>query len=223
MLNLNNNISESIIQTIVSEKSIDYIKAVKFMEKRVDQIISNKNSELIWLLYHPNIYTVGKNSKSSDFLKKPEIPVHKTNRGGQITYHGPGQRIAYFMINLNNRKRDVRYFVNILEKIMIDTLKEFNVIAKSRNDRIGIWVTKCRNKSLSREKKIGSIGVRIKKWVTYHGISININPNLDYFNFINPCGIKNYPITSLKELGVVSKISDFDEVLIEKSNKFFKY
>ena len=127
------------------------------------------------------------------------------------------------MINLNNRKRDVRYFVNILEKIMIDTLKEFNIIAKSRNDRIGIWVTKCRNKSLSREKKIGSIGVRIKKWVTYHGISININPNLDYFNFINPCGIKNYPITSLKELGVVSKISDFDEVLIEKSNKFFKY
>ena len=133
------------IETLISRKHINYLEAIEFMEQRVEDIISNKKLELIWLLSHPKIYTAGITSNNKDFIKKPIIPVYKTNRGGQITYHGPGQRIVYLMINLN-KKKDLRYFVSILEKISIETLKEFNVISESRNDRIGIWVTKSNNK-----------------------------------------------------------------------------
>ena len=217
MLNQNN---KNTIQTIISNECIDYPEAIAFMEKRVEKIRTNINSELIWLLHHPSIYTVGKSSNNSDFLKNPQIPIYKTDRGGQITYHGPGQRIAYFMINLNNKRKDVRYFINLLEKITIDTLKEFNIIAESRSDRIGIWVTKYKNKILNKEKKIGSIGIKIRKWITYHGVSININPDLNYFKLINPCGIKDFSVTSLQELGVDPKISEFDNIFIKKSYKY---
>ena len=222
MLNLNNNISESIIQTIVSEKSIDYIKAVKFMEKRVDQIISNKNSELIWLLYHPNIYTVGKNSKSSDFLKKPEIPVHKTNRGGQITYHGPGQRIVYFMIDLNKRNKDLRRFISLIENSLINILYKYHIESTTFKNRVGIWVIKNQGKTLDKEKKIGAIGLRIKKWITYHGLSFNIKTNLKYYDYINSCGLLEYKNTSLENLGIDISVRDFDKEYLAEFKKNLK-
>ena len=221
MLKINNEYSSELIEIILSDKFVEYSDAVNFMEKRVNNIIKNKDSELIWLLFHPNIYTFGASSSQNDFIFKPKIPVLKTNRGGQITYHGPGQRIIYYMINLNNRKKDIRHFINSLEKIAIETLKEFDVIAVSNKDKIGIWVTKINNNNLKQEKKIGSIGIRLKKWVTYHGLSLNISTDLKYFNNINPCGIKDCQVTSLKDLGVNIPLRDFDKILIEKSKKYF--
>jgi len=210
------------IETLISRNYIDYLKAIKFMEQRVEGIINKKELELIWLLSHPNIYTVGITSNKKDFIQKPTIPVYKTNRGGKITYHGPGQRIVYLMINLN-KKKDIRYFIKLLEKISIETLKEFNVVSESRKDRIGIWVTKLNNRSLAKEKKIGSIGIRIKKWISYHGISLNVKPNLNYFKYINPCGIKDFESTSLKELGIDVKMEEFDKVLLEKITKYLVF
>ena len=207
------------VETIISKELVDYIDAFKFMEKRVEDIINNKKPELIWFLSHPKIYTSGITSKKEDFLKKPIIPVHKTNRGGQITYHGPGQRIIYLMINLNNKK-DIRYFIKLIEKISIETLREFNIESRSYDNRIGIWVTKLENKFLKKEKKIGSIGIRIKKWVTFHGASFNIYPDLKYFKQINPCGLKNYDMTSLKDLGINASLEDFDNFFIKNLNKY---
>ena len=168
--NSKNQISRT-IQTLVANDYIDYLESIEFMENRVNDIIKNKELELIWLLSYPKIYTYGNTTNKKDFIKTPSIPIYKTNRGGQITYHGPGQRIAYYMINLNYKKRDIKNFIQIIEKIAIDTLSEFGVVSESRKDRIGIWVTKANGNNLKKEKKIGSIGIRIKKWVTYHGLS----------------------------------------------------
>ena len=212
-------VNKKSIETLISKELIDYLDAIKFMEKRVDAIINKKKPELIWLLSHPKIYTCGITSKEQDFLKKPILPVYKTSRGGQITYHGPGQRVVYVMKNLNDKK-DLRNFINILEKISIETLKEFNIESKSYKNRIGIWVTKLNDKCFEEEKKIGSIGIKIKKWITFHGISLNICPDLNYFKFINPCGIKNCQVTSLKELGVNTDLEHFDNVLIKKINQY---
>lgn len=222
MPNSINNNKKISIETLISRNYIDYLKAIKFMEQRVEDIINKKELELIWLLSHPNIYTVGITSNKKDFIQKPTIPVYKTNRGGKITYHGPGQRIVYLMIDLN-KKKDIRYFIKLLEKISIETLKEFNVVSESRKDRIGIWVTKLNNRSLPKEKKIGSIGIRIKKWISYHGISLNVKPNLNYFKYINPCGIKDFESTSLKELGIDVKMEEFDKVLLEKITKYLVF
>ena len=207
------------METIISKESVDYLYALKFMEDRIEGIINNKSPELVWLLSHPSIYTCGVSSKKEDFIKKPQIPVYQTSRGGQITYHGPGQRIVYIMKNLNNNK-DIRNYINILEKISINTLEEFNILSKSYKDRIGIWVTKYNNKNCNPEKKIGSIGIKIKKWITFHGISFNINPNLNYFNFINSCGIKNCKVTSLKELGINTTYKKFDKILLKNLNRY---
>jgi len=207
------------METIISKESVDYLYALKFMEDRIESIIDNKSPELVWLLSHPNIYTCGVSSKKEDFIKKPQIPVYQTSRGGQITYHGPGQRIVYIMKNLNNNK-DIRNYINILEEISFNTLEEFNILSKSYKDRIGIWVTKYNKKNCDPEKKIGSIGIKIKKWVTFHGISFNINPDLNYFNFINPCGIKNCEVTSLKELGINTTYKKFDKILLKNLNRY---
>lgn len=211
------------IESIISNKNVDYIDSLKFMENHVKRIINNNEKSLIWLLYHPKIYTYGNTSKKSDFLKKPEIPIFQTNRGGQVTYHGPGQRIIYFIIDLNKIKKDVRYFISLIEKIAIDTLKEFGIKAVSRRDRVGIWVTEYKNKKLKKEKKIGSIGIRIKKWVSYHGLSININPELKYFKNIVPCGIKDYEITSFEDLGISINEDKFDKIILKKSRKYLNF
>ena len=207
---------------IISKNSINYPYALKFMEAKVQKIIKKEELDTIWLLSHPSIYTYGKTSKKSDFLKKNSIPVYKTDRGGQITYHGPGQRIVYYMINLNNKKKDIKYFVRLLENIIIDTLGELNIQSRSYDDKIGIWVTKVNNKNLKKEKKIGSIGLRIKKWVTYHGVSINIDNDLSFFEYINPCGIKDYSVTSLKDLGITIQQNKFDDLLLKYSKKYIE-
>ena len=198
----------------ISEENIDYVKSVKLMQKRVEDIIDEKAQELIWFLNHDHIYTCGTGSNKNEILYKTNIPTIHTNRGGKITYHGPGQRIIYLIIDLNKRKKDVRKFITILESTVISLLKNFQIESTSFSDRIGIWVTKVNGVKLSKEKKIGAIGLRIKKWITYHGLSFNIDPNLAYYKNIQACGLANYSATSLKELGIIVSQKEFDQIFI---------
>ena len=170
------------IEINYSSKAVDYQYSLNFMERRVSDIISQKKDELIWFLNHNHIYTMGTSGTKEEVHSKINIPLIKTNRGGRITYHGPGQQIVYFLINLQKRKKDVRKFVNVIETSAINLLKEFDIEAKTFPDRIGIWIVKNGKYKLKKEKKIGAIGLRIKKWVTYHGLSFNLNPDLNYSN-----------------------------------------
>ena len=199
------------IEIIKSEKLINYQFAIEFMKLRVDKISLNNEHELIWFLEHDHVYTQGTSAMSDEIVKSNDIKIIKTNRGGKTTYHGPGQRIIYFMINLNKRKKDIRKFISIIENSLIDFLADYNIESKSFKDRVGIWVTKANNKKLEKEKKIGAIGLRVSKWITYHGLSVNINPNMKYFNNIHACGLKNYKNVSLKELNINISKEKFDK------------
>jgi len=179
------------IEIKISKKPVDYKKAVIFMEKRLDKIKDGKARELIWILEHNDIYTAGSRSNKSEILDK-KIKVIKTNRGGKITWHGKGQLICYFVINLNKRNNDIRKFITNIEKSIINTLKEFKIKSFSDRQDIGIWI-----KINGNIKKIAAIGIRVKKWIAYHGFSININNNLKKYKKIIPCGIKNKSITNL--------------------------
>ena len=189
---------------------VEYEKSLEFMKLRVDEIINNSKTELLWFLNHDHIYTQGTSSSNNEILKKNNIRIIKTNRGGKTTYHGPGQRIVYFMINLNKRKKDVRKFINIIEKSLIDFLNSYKIDCITYKDRVGIWVTGKNGKKFTKEEKIGAIGLRLKKWVSYHGLSFNINPEMNNYNYINACGLKNFKNTSLKELGIELKEEKFD-------------
>lgn len=208
----------------VSIKNVKYFDALKFMEKRVEKILNKKENEMLWFLNHNHIYTYGTSANKNEIIKKTDIPIIKTNRGGKTTYHGPGQRIVYFMINLNNRKKDIRKFVSVIEQSTIYLLKEFDIEARTFPKRIGIWITKSRGRELSKEKKIGAIGLRIKKWVTYHGLSFNIYPDLKYYQNIHACGLKNFLSTSLLDLDIKLSNKDFDErfkrIFYEKLKRF---
>lgn len=193
-----------------TNKILNYESALKLMEERVNNILNNSENELIWFLNHDHIYTQGTSSSDEDIIKKNHTKILKTNRGGKTTYHGPGQRIIYFVLNLNKRRKDIREFVNIIEKSVIEFLQYHNIEATSFKDRVGIWVTKVDKKKLIKEEKIGAIGLRVRKWITYHGLSFNINPNLEYYEDINPCGLKGYKNTSLKNLGITINNNDFD-------------
>ena len=182
------------IEIKISKKPVDYKKAVIFMEKRLDKIREGKARELIWILEHNDIYTAGSRSKKSEILDK-KIKVIKTNRGGKITWHGKGQLICYFVINLNKRNKDIRKFITNIEKSIINTLKEFKIKSFSDRQDIGIWI-----KIEGNIKKIAAIGIRVKKWIAYHGFSININNDLDKYNGIIPCGIKDKGVTNLKNI-----------------------
>ena len=177
-----------------SEKPVIYEDAKKMMEERLLNVDQNKSNELIWTLEHPDIYTAGTNYTESDILDK-SIKILKTNRGGKITYHGPGQLICYFVIDLKKRKKDIRNFITIIEKTIIDTLQFFNIKTFSDKENIGIWY-----KDNEQTKKVAAIGVRISKWIAYHGFSININNNLDKYRAIIPCGIKDKGVTNLKQI-----------------------
>ena len=168
------------IEVKISNKNINYSEALHFMEKRVNNILNENENELIWFLNHDHIFTCGTSAKENEILSRFHVPIVTTNRGGKTTYHGPGQRIVYFMINLNKRKKDIRKFVNLIEDSTILLLKDLDLEAKTFPNRIGIWITQSKGKKLQKEKKIGAIGLRIKKWITYHGLSFNINPNLKY-------------------------------------------
>ena len=177
-----------------SEKPVIYEDAKKMMEERLLNVDQNNSNELIWTLEHPEIYTAGTSYDESDILDK-SIKILETNRGGKITYHGPGQLICYFVIDLKKRKKDVRNFITIIEKTIIDTLQFFNIKTFSDKENIGIWY-----KDNEQTKKVAAIGVRISKWIAYHGFSININNNLDKYKAIIPCGIKDKGITNLKQI-----------------------
>ena len=201
-----------------SSNNIEYFDALKFMEKKVENILNNNENEMMWFLNHNHVYTCGTSADKNEILSKTNIPILQTNRGGKTTYHGPGQRIVYFMINLNKRKKDIRKFVNIIENSVISLIKEFGIDATTFPERIGIWVIKCQGNKLSKEKKIGAIGLRIKKWITYHGLSFNINPDLKFYENINACGLKNYTSTSLKDLYINLTNKEFDKIFRKNFN-----
>ena len=199
------------IERLTTNKLIDYKDSIKMMEQRIQGIHLGEKNELIWFLNHNHIYTQGTSASNKEIIKNTNTPIIKTNRGGKTTYHGPGQRIVYFLLDLNKRKKDVRKFITTIENSLIKFLNIYNVEAKTFADRVGIWVTEINNKPLAKEEKIGAIGLRLKKWITYHGLSFNINPDLNYYNFIHACGLEDYKITSLKKLGVKISVEQFDE------------
>ena len=177
-----------------SIKPVNYLNAIKFLEERVTEINKSEANELIWILEHPSIFTAGTGFDKSDILDK-SIDIIKTSRGGKITWHGPGQLICYLAINLNNRKRDIRKFINIIENSIILSLKSFGIHSHSDRKNIGIW-TKLNNE----DRKVGAIGIKIKGWIAYHGFSININNDISNYRKIIPCGIKDKDVTTLKKI-----------------------
>tara|TARA_Y100000996_G_C22477661_1_gene624851 strand:+ start:48 stop:704 length:657 start_codon:yes stop_codon:yes gene_type:complete len=199
------------IEIKISNEEINYKEAVLFMESKVRDISENHSKELLWFLSHNHIFTQGTSASDDEILNSNVIEVLKTNRGGKTTYHGPGQRIVYFMLNLNNKKKDIRKFISVIENSVIDFLKNYNVEARAFKDRVGIWVIKNNKMTFDKEKKISAIGLRVKKWITYHGMSFNINPDLKYYNSIHSCGLKEYTNTSLNELGIKIDQKEFDE------------
>ena len=200
------------VEWAVSTGLVDYEPAVAAMEARVAAIAAGEASELIWLLEHPPLYTGGVSAKDSDLLDAQRFPVHRSGRGGQYTYHGPGQRVVYVMLDLNARGRDVRALVRALEQWLIDSLATFGVEAGVRDGRVGVWVER-KGAGWSREDKIAAIGVKVRKWVTFHGISLNVEPDLDHFGGIVPCGISEHGVTSLVDLGVLATMDEADAAL----------
>ncbi len=200
----------------LSQNPEDYPGAVSFMENRVGEIFAGKAPELVWLLEHPPLYTAGTSAKECDLLDSL-FPVFATGRGGEYTYHGPGQRVGYVMLDLRKRGQDVRKFVFNLEQWAIETLKEFDVTGERRDDRIGVWVVMADGS----EKKIAAFGVRVRKWITYHGISINVNPELSHYDGIVPCGIADHGVTSLHDLGTGVSMAEVDAVLMKKFEDIF--
>jgi len=182
----------------------EYPQAVAFMEARADAIAEERARECVWLVEHPPIYTAGTSAKESDLLDA-RFPVFKTGRGGQFTYHGPGQRVGYVMLDLKRRRKDVRAFVHDLEEWLIATLARFNIRGERREGRVGIWVARG-----SREDKIAAIGVRVRRWVTFHGVSLNVDPDLGHFSGIVPCGVREHGVTSLHDLGIPATMADVD-------------
>ena len=198
----------------VSAGQVPYPEASEAMERRVAAIRAGEAAELVWLLEHPPLYTAGTSAKDDDLLD-PRFPVFRSPRGGQFTYHGPGQRVAYVMLNLAERRRDVRGFVAALEDWIIGALAAFNVRGERREDRVGVWVDRTRPGEPSREDKIAAIGIRLRHWVSFHGIAFNVDPDLSHFGGIVPCGVTTpgYGVTSLVDLGLPATLDDGDAAL----------
>lgn len=205
------------IEWKIANDLVDYNEALNFMEERVAKINEGQASELVWLVEHPPLYTSGTSSKESDLLTPKRFPVYYAGRGGQYTYHGPGQRVVYVMLDLNKRGRDVRKYVADLERWIIESLAEFNVIGETREGRVGVWV----ERDGGREDKIAAIGVRVRKWVTFHGICINVEPDLNHYSGIVPCGISEHGVTSLVDLGLPVNMNDLDATLKKTWDKIF--
>lgn len=197
----------------VSQAQIPYPEAVAAMEARAAAIAEGRAGELIWLLEHPPLYTAGVSSKESDLLDANRFPVFQSGRGGQFTYHGPGQRVAYVMLDLTKRRRDVRAFVASLEAWVIGALARFNVEGEIRDGRVGVWVERKTPGVPPREDKIAAIGVKLRRWVSFHGVSLNVEPELSHFSGIVPCGIAEHGVTSLVDLGLPVTMDQADEAL----------
>lgn len=204
----------------VSSGYVDYPAAVAAMEARAAAIAEGQAPELVWLLEHPPLYTAGVSARDGDLLEPGRFPVHRTGRGGQFTYHGPGQRVAYVMLDLNRRGRDVRAFVRGLEQWLIGALGEFGVPADVREGRVGVWVER-KGAGWSREDKIAAIGVKVRRWVSFHGVSLNVEPDLSHFSGIVPCGIQEHGVTSLVDLGVPATLDEADAALRTSFRRVF--
>lgn len=200
-----------------SDDLIPYPDALAAMEARVQDIRTGTAAEQVWLLEHPPLYTAGTSADPADLITPDRFPVYDAGRGGQYTYHGPGQRIAYTMLDLNNRGRDIRKFVWLLEKWVIDTLRDFDVIGERRDGRVGVWVVQ----PDGREEKIAAIGIRLRRWVSFHGISINVDPALEHFTGIVPCGIAEHGVTSLAALNTGATMADVDARLKRQFETIF--
>jgi lipoyl(octanoyl) transferase len=201
------------VEWLISDAPVPYPEAVAIMDARAAAIAAGEAPELVWLLEHPPLYTSGTSGKPADMLET-RFPVFETGRGGQVTYHGPGQRVVYLMLDLKRRRPDVRAYVASLEALIIRTLAAFNIKGERREDRVGVWVARP-DKGAGHEDKIAAIGVRLKRWVSMHGISINVDPDLSHFAAIVPCGIVDprYGVTSLIDLGQLATMSDLDMAL----------
>lgn len=202
---------------LISPGLTDYDHAVATMEARAAAIRAGESDELIWLLEHPPLYTAGVSAKPGDLTQPDRFPVYDSKRGGQYTYHGPGQRVVYVMLDVSNRGKDVRRFVHDLERWIIATLDEFNIKGEIRDGRVGVWVKRPEKPALPngslREDKIAALGIRLRKWVSFHGLSINVDPDLSHFEGIVPCGIKEHGVTSLVDLGLPVTMNDVDLAL----------
>ena len=194
-----------------------YVETLAAMEAYAEAVSNGLAPEAIWLLEHPPLYTAGTSASPADLVEPDRLPVHQTGRGGQYTYHGPGQRVAYVILDLKRRKQDVRAFVCALEAWIINTLAEFNVKGERRADRVGVWVTRPEKAPLAdnsvAEDKIAAIGIRLRKWVSFHGIALNVEPDLAHYSGIVPCGIQGYGVTSLVDLGLPVTMDDVDIAL----------
>ena len=206
---------------------MDYEVSLAAMETRVADIHAGRESELIWFLEHPPLYTAGTSAKDDELLEGDRFPVYQVGRGGRYTYHGPGQRVAYLMLELHRRsptgQGDVRGFVRNLEAWVIETLAQFGVIGERREGRVGIWVVRNDGPQGLREEKIAAIGIRVRHWISFHGIALNVNPDLDHFNGIVPCGIGEFGVTSLADLGIDCSMADVDAALTTAFKKVFSF
>ena len=214
------------VQWEITENKVDYETALSKMDDHVEKMIQGKADEKIWLLEHPPLYTAGTSADRQDLVEPNRFPVFETKRGGQYTYHGPGQRVVYVMLDLNKRGKDVKKFVKNLESWITLTLSEFNVTGQSRDGRVGIWVERpdkpLKNNGALEEDKIAAIGVRLRKWITLHGLSINLDPDLSHFQGIVPCGIREHGVTSLVDLGLPVSMHDLDNALKKSFLKVFQ-
>jgi lipoyl(octanoyl) transferase len=213
------------VEWITSDTPVPYADALTFMEARAEAIAAGTADEAIWLLEHPPLYTAGTSAKIADLVDPDRFPVFEARRGGQYTYHGPGQRVAYVMLDVGKRGRDVRRFVQELEAWVIATLDQFNVKGEIRPGRVGVWVTR-HDKPLAatgavQEDKIAALGIRLRKWVSFHGLSINVEPDLSHFDGIVPCGISDHGVTSLVDLGLPVTMADLDVALRQSFDTIF--
>jgi lipoyl(octanoyl) transferase len=209
------------VEWAVSTGQVAYPEAVAAMEARVQAIAEGRACELVWLLEHPALYTAGVSARPGDLLVPDRLPVFKSERGGQFTYHGPGQRVAYVMLDLRARGRDVHAFVRALEAWVIDALAAFNVEGQVRPGRVGVWVERRDPGRPPREDKIAAIGVKLRRWVSFHGISLNVEPDLDHFSGIVPCGISDHGVTSLVDLGLPVTMDEVDGSLRASFERLF--
>jgi lipoyl(octanoyl) transferase len=208
----------------IADAPVDYATAVDIMESEVAAIAGGAD-ELVWLVEHPPLYTAGTSADSHDLLVPDRFPVHQTGRGGEYTYHGPGQRVVYVMLDLKRRRPDVRAFVAALEDVVIGTLADMNIRGERREDRVGVWVARPERPPVApgqpAEDKIAAIGIRLRKWVSFHGFSLNVDPELEHFSGIVPCGIQGYGVTSLVDLGQLVMMSDVDTLIRANFERVF--